>query len=244
MRAVQKKPTYPKGLNLKQVWAALQEITRRQEEIDMQIKEINRKIKEITHQKDTDQKIEKNVEQFEEDELKIEENAEQLEEDELKEEIAKEKNRLWEKWVGEDLYFGDIADYMLLPFLMRKFVKLGLNFFEGKHNYYVSDKDNHISVSADFMMRNDEKEMLVELRKKFTTEDVKEHEKNLEMMRTYADLHGDNGPKSKCAFLGAVAGVVMPPDVKKYALEQGFYVIEPSGIAFKITPPQGKPKEW
>jgi len=43
----------------------------------------------------------------------VEKKAEQIEEDQLKEEIAKEKKRLWDKWVGESLYFGDIADYMM-----------------------------------------------------------------------------------------------------------------------------------
>jgi len=57
----------------------------------------------------------------------------------------------------------------------------------------------------------------------------------------------------------AVAGVVMTSNVKKYALKQGFYVIEPSGgepslasarsaegsgETFNIIPPSGKPKEW
>jgi hypothetical protein len=31
---------------------------------------------------------------------------------------------------------------------------------------------------------------------------------------------------------------------RDYALSQGFYLIEPSGENFNITPPQGKPKEW
>jgi hypothetical protein len=81
--------------------------------------------------------------------------------------------------------------------------------------------------------------MLVEVKTKLTTEDVKDHIKRLGKMRNYADLHGD-----KRAFLGAVAGVVMTSDVKEYALGQGFYVIEPSGETFNITPPNGKPKEW
>jgi len=81
--------------------------------------------------------------------------------------------------------------------------------------------------------------MLVEVKTKLTTEDVKEHVERLENMRAYADLHGD-----KRIFLGAVAGVVMTPHVKKYALGRGFYVIEPSGETFNITPPSGKPKEW
>jgi hypothetical protein len=36
----------------------------------------------------------------------------------------------------------------------------------------------------------------------------------------------------------------MTANVKKYALNQGFYVIEPSGETFNITPPNGQPKEW
>jgi hypothetical protein len=36
----------------------------------------------------------------------------------------------------------------------------------------------------------------------------------------------------------------MTSNVKKYALKQGFYVIEPSGETFNIIPPTVKPKEW
>jgi len=45
-------------------------------------------------------------------------------------------------------------------------------------------------------------------------------------------------------FLGAVAGVVVESDEREYALNQGFYLIEPSGETFNITPPYNKPKEW
>jgi len=168
--------------------------------------------------------------------------TEQTEEDQLKEEIAKEKERLWNKWVGESLYFGDIADYMLLPFLMKKFYKMGLNFLEGRRDYCILDDSNEfdrIVISADFMMQNDDKEMLVILKKEPTIEDVQDHIKHLEKMRVYADLHGD-----KRTFLGAIAGVVMTDNVKEYALKQGFFVIEPSGEAFNIIPPNNKPKEW
>jgi hypothetical protein len=58
-------------------------------------------------------------------------------------------------------------------------------------------------------------------------------------MRKYADLHGD-----KRTFLGAVAGVVVTDEVREYALNQGLYLVEPSGENFNITPPNGKAKEW
>jgi len=58
-------------------------------------------------------------------------------------------------------------------------------------------------------------------------------------MRKYADLHGD-----KRAFIGAVAGVVVTDIERKHALDQGFYLIEPSGQDLSITPSSDKPKEW
>jgi hypothetical protein len=231
---------YPRGLDFEQVWAELMETKRIANENSLQIKEMDRKIKEITQQKKTDRKTEENVERWQnESNSEINKNAEQPEEDQLKKEIAEENKRLWNKWVGESIYFGDIADYMLLPFLFKKFRKLGLDFTEGRRDYCVSDDVNQIFIGTDFMLRNDGKDMLVKIEKEFTIEDVQDHIKRLEKMRVYADLHGD-----KRAFLGAVAGVVITPNVKKYALGQGFYVLEPSGETFNIIPPQGKPKEW
>ena len=58
-------------------------------------------------------------------------------------------------------------------------------------------------------------------------------------MRNYADLHDD-----KRSFLEAVAGVVIPANVKDFALSKRLFVIEPSGEDFNITSPRSKPKEW
>jgi hypothetical protein len=46
--------------------------------------------------------------------------------------------------------------------------------------------------------------------------------------------------------LGAIAGVVFSESEKKYALKNGFYVIEPAGDTLNIIEPKGKyhPREW
>ncbi|MDR0472959.1 MAG: hypothetical protein LBH43_04755, partial [Treponema sp.] len=79
----------------------------------------------------------------------------------------------------------------------------------------------------------------VEAKTQLTVERINKHIERLEKMRKYADLHGD-----KRTFLGAVAGVVVTDEAREYALNQGFYLIEPSGENFNITLPNGKPKEW
>jgi DNA replicative helicase MCM subunit Mcm2 (Cdc46/Mcm family) len=135
--------------------------------------------------------------------------------------------------------FGEIVEYMVAPNLKEKFREMGLKFHQASLDVVFSDDDDNALFEVDIFLQNGEKAMLVEVKTKLTTEDVKEHIERLEKMRKYADLHGD-----KRAFLGAVAGVVMTTNAKKYALKKGFYVIEPSGETFNITPPNGKPKEW
>ena len=48
----------------------------------------------------------------------------------------------------------------------------------------------------------------------------------------------------KRTFLGSVAGFAVTDEVREVALKEGFYLIEPSGENFNITPPNNKPKEW
>jgi hypothetical protein len=63
----------------------------------------------------------------------------------------------------------------------------------------------------------------------------------MEKLRRYADLHEDSR-----TYYGAIAGAVFGEEEKIYALEKGFYVIEPAGNTFHITEPTGiyHPREW
>jgi len=134
---------------------------------------------------------------------------------------------------------GEVVEFMVAPNLCEKFREFGFNFSESSQRKQVTDKANKISFEIDVFLENYSKAMLVEVKTTPTTEDVKDHVKRLEKMRKYADLHGN-----KRTFLGAVAGVVIKDNVKKYVLKQGFFVIEPSGDGFNITSPNGQPKEW
>ena len=134
---------------------------------------------------------------------------------------------------------GEVVEFMVAPNLCEKFKEFGFNFSQSSQKIIISDKVNKISFEIDVYLENYSKAMLTEVKTTPTTENVKEHVKRLQKMRKYADLHGD-----KRIFLGAVAGVVITDNVRKYILKQGFFVIEPSGEGFNITPPKKKPKEW
>jgi chromosome segregation ATPase len=195
------------------VWAALQET-------DRIIKEVGRKQEETAQQmKETDRQIKETDRQIKETDRQI-----------------KDYNKRFGDFTRR---FGEMVEYMVAPNLLKKFKEYGLKFNEAMSNRVFSDDDDNALFEVDIFLQNSETAMLVEVKTKLTTEDVKEHVERLENMRAYANLHGN-----KCIFLGAVAGVVMTPHVKKYALGRGFFVIEPSGETFNITPPNGNPKEW
>jgi len=62
----------------------------------------------------------------------------------------------------------------------------------------------------------------------------------MEILREHKNKHSD--PRK---IRGAIAGAVFYPNVKKLALENGFYVLEQSGDTMKMDIPKGfKPKEW
>ena len=210
MGTVQTQPTYPRGLDFEQVWAALMEDREQQKE---RHREIDRIMKEnAIQQKETDRIVKENARQMQKTDS----------------ELGKLSKRM-----------GEVVEFMVAPKLCEKFREFGFNFSQSNQNTIVSDKANKISFEIDVKLENYSKAMLVEVKTKPTTEDVKDHQKRLEKMRKYADLHGD-----KRTFLGSVAGVVITDNVRKYILKQGFFVIEPTGEGFNITPPNGKPKEW
>ena len=135
--------------------------------------------------------------------------------------------------------FGEIVEYMVAPNLQDRFYDLGLDFQEVSSDVKMKDKKNNISLQIDVYLQNSDTGMLVEVKADLTISDVNAHIQRMEKMRRYADLRGN-----KRVFLGAVAGVIIKDDVKEYALDNGFYLVEPSGQTFNITPPPSKPKAW
>jgi len=162
-------------------------------------------------------------------------------------EQQKETDRLLKKTIKEnnkrfgciDNRFGEVVEYMVSPKLLDKFIDLGLVFQTASSNYKVRDHKNKIYFEIDVLLQNGDTAMLVEIKTNLTISYINQHISRLEKMRVFADLHND-----KRTFLGAVAGVVVPSEVKQYALENGFYMIEPSGENFNITLPYDKPKKW
>ena len=137
--------------------------------------------------------------------------------------------------------FGEMVEYMVVPNLLKKFRELGFVFDKAHQQTTIEDPENNIFTEVDITLENGDKVMIVEVKSKPSTEDILEHIERMRKVRTHADLHGD-----RRKFLGAIAGMVFNDNEKRFAMKNGFYVIEPSGETFIITAPEGdcSPKEW
>ena len=169
------------------------------------------------------------------------EDRERLKETEriLKEDSQRLKEELNIKIGALTNLFGDLTEAMVAPKICEKFEEIGLFFPRASRNIEFNDRVNGLSFEVDIMLEDGGKAMLIEVKTKLTMERINYHLNRLDEMRKYADLHGD-----KRTFLGAVAGIVVTDEIKKYALNQGLYFIEYAGETFYITPPNGEPKEW
>jgi hypothetical protein len=162
----------------------------------------------------------------EEDRKKAEEITKSIEE--LRKSIGRLGNR-----------FGEFAEHTLVPNLTEAFKQFGFHFGQMGENVTLNHKEQNIHTEIDALLENGLQAMAVEVKVHLKTADVEEHRERMGKIRKYADLRGD-----KRQFFGAIAASIINEDVKKYALKQGFYVIEPSGEDVTITEPFSQPKVW
>ena len=134
---------------------------------------------------------------------------------------------------------GDIAEYTLLPDLPEKFKPFDFTFQVINRHRKIADAEHGIHAEIDAFLENGNQAMAVEVKTTLRHEDVDNHVGRMEKIRRYADLH-----KDKRQFFGAIAATIIDEDTKRYALKQGFYLIEPSGEDVKITKPTSEPKVW
>ena len=130
--------------------------------------------------------------------------------------------------------FGEMVEYMVVPNLMEKFGELGFEFTRAYQRDVLKDENKNFITEVDITLVDGDKVMLVEVKSKPTTQDIKEHLKRMKKVRAYVDKRDD-----KRKYYGAIAGMVINDNERKYALKSGFYVIEPSGETFSITVPEG-----
>ncbi|MDR2630806.1 MAG: hypothetical protein LBC60_07775 [Spirochaetaceae bacterium] len=200
-----------RGLTFEDVWAMFQETDRKFQETDRKFQETERMMKETDRKiQETDRLIQK-----------------------LTEKTDKQLGELGNR-------FGELAEHLLTPNITEKFRALNYTFTKAGPEVKFTDPQGKTLTEVDVWLENGDYALAVEVKSYLRIQDVKDHIKRMEILRSYADERHDTRK-----LLGAVAGAIIKAKVRDYALEQGFYVIEQSGDTVKIEAPEGfSPRIW
>jgi hypothetical protein len=190
-------------------------------ETDKKFQETDRQIKELKEQmKETDLQIKKTDLQMKETDRQIKETDRQ---------IGKLGNR-----------FGELVEHLVIPNIAEKFQALHYTFTKAGPDLVFFNRDGTFLTEVDVWLENGEFAMAVEVKSKLRKEYVDDHIRRMKLLRSYLDERNDARK-----LLGAVAGAIVAPALKKYVLKNGFYLIGQSGDTVKIeVTADFKPRVW
>jgi hypothetical protein len=249
------------GLTFEKVWAMFQESDRRiqklSEETAQQMRETDRKMQETDRKmQETDRKIQESAQQMRETIKEIaqqmqkenEETARHLRETDQKiREVNEETNRKikeTDKHIGDlGNRFGELVEHLVAPNIIQKFNAIGFHFDDistGLRRIIHDESSGRKVAEFDILLENGDSIVGVEVKSKPSERDVKNHVRRLQILRLNKDKKGD-----KRKIYGALAGAIMPDDIKAATIEEGLYVICQSGDTVKIDiPDEFTPKAW
>jgi hypothetical protein len=138
--------------------------------------------------------------------------------------------------------FGELAEHLVAPSINEKFNLMGYHFDAiSPGGVRIDDPGSGRTLAeVDIFLQNTETMIAVEVKAKLQEHHIDDHVKRMEVLRSWADSHGD-----RRRIHGAVAGPIVSPAVRSYALKAGFYVIVQTGDTVKIDVPGGFiPRQW
>lgn len=229
MRVLSPKLATRRGVGYGKIWKLFKETDRKFKETDRKFKETEKEFKEIAERfKETDR-------QFKETDKKFKE-TERLLNERFKETDLMIKQT--QKAIGElGNRLGQFVEEMVKPAVVKLFQGRGLDVCRVMSDLVAKYGEEGIQV--DLVVINGSEAIVVECKSKLTVDDVNEHIERMGKFKRYWPEYGG------VRLYGAVAGMVVPDDVAKYAYRQGFYVLAQKGDMVEIRNDEKfQPKEW
>ena len=132
---------------------------------------------------------------------------------------------------------GEFVEGLIKPAVVRLFQERGISVHEVHGDISVNRNDEDIQI--DLLVVNETEAVLVEVKSKLSQADVDDHLERLEkfkrMLPRYRDVRA----------MGAVAAMVVPQEVARYAYRQGLFVLAQSGESVTIlNDHRFHPKAW
>jgi hypothetical protein len=150
--------------------------------------------------------------------------------------LIKELSRTFGGWSNR---LGEFVEEMVRPAVLRLFRSRGLEMHQVMRDVTAINDDGTEGIEIDLLITNVETAIGVECKSRLTLEDVQEHLARLEKFkRLFPQYAGYR-------LMGAVAAMVLPDEVARFAYRQGLFVLAQSGDAILVrNDDRFTPKEW
>ena len=223
------------------VWRTIQELALMSKETDRKFQETDRKFQETDRKiQETSQQMKETDRQMKETDRQIQETSHQMKDTDLR---LKETDRLV-KAVGKQLgehgnRLGEFVQEMVRPAVLRLFQQRQLPVHQVLPNITALDDNGQFRMEIDLLVINSDTAIAVECKSRLSQDDVNEHLNRLALFKDCFQQYG------KFTILGAVAAMILPKDVGRYAYSKGLFVLAQSGDAVKILNDDDfKPQQW
>jgi len=143
---------------------------------------------------------------------------------------------------GLNLSMGDLVETLFSPHLGEKFDSYNYNLKRVFRRVPIYDDNNQLRSDIDILLSNTTVCMAVEVKRWLEkTDQVDRHIKRMQLIHQYppAEVKGKK-------LLGAIVGAFVTPEVREYAEQNGFFVLELTGENVRLLEPSKdfQPKEW
>ena len=192
------------------VWRTIQELAQMGKETDRKFQETDRKFQETERLlkeqwQDTDRLLKE----------RSQENDRMLKA--LSQQLGAQGNRL-----------GEFVQEMVRPAVVRLFRDRNLPVHQVIANQAAYDDNGQFLVEIDLLVIDTDTAVAVECKSHLSQADVDEHMERLALFKQYFPQY------SMYKIMGAVAAMVLPDEVGRYAYRKGLFVLAQSGDAMEI----------
>jgi hypothetical protein len=150
--------------------------------------------------------------------------------------MSQKVDRLAENIGGLNRSMGELIESLMTSRMWKKFDQYGHHLVRAYPRVPLYNEKNEALSDIDILLSNTDECMAVEIKREVKSDDIDHHLKRMKLIEAYppAEVKGKK-------IYSAIAGAVVPPDVRDYAYEKGMYVLEMNGEYVSLLEP---PKEF
>jgi len=123
---------------------------------------------------------------------------------------------------------GDFVEAMVEPALVELFKARGIKVHHTMRNMISRDDEGRVLAEIDLLVVNSDTAIVVECKSHLSVDDVNDHLERIAGFKTHWSHYANY------RVLGAVAGMVVPHQVGRYAYRKGLFVLAQSGDTVTI----------